>query len=42
VQFGNQDPDVYFYGDMIEKISARSYRLTRGGFTTCVQPTPRW
>ena len=42
VQFGNQDPDVYFYGDMIEKVSQRSYRLTRGGFTTCVQPTPRW
>jgi LPS-assembly protein len=42
VQFGNQDPDVYFYGDTIEKISERSYRLTRGGFTTCVQPTPRW
>jgi LPS-assembly protein len=42
VQFGNQDPDVYFYGDTIEKISQRSYKLTRGGFTTCVQPTPRW
>ena len=41
-QFGNQDPDVYFYGDTIEKVSQRSYRLTRGGFTTCVQPTPRW
>ena len=41
-QFGNQDPDVYFYGDTIEKLSARSYRITRGGFTTCVQPTPRW
>ena len=41
-QFGNQDPDVYFYGDTIERISNRSYRLTRGGFTTCVQPTPRW
>jgi LPS-assembly protein len=41
-QFGNQDPDVYFYGDMVEKISQRSYKLTRGGFTTCVQPTPRW
>ena len=41
-QFGNQDPDVYFYGDTIEKIGARSYRITRGGFTTCVQPTPRW
>ena len=41
-QFGNQDPDVYFYGDTIERLSSRSYRLTRGGFTTCVQPTPRW
>ena len=42
VQFGGQEPDVYFYGNTIEKLSARSYRLTRGGFTTCVQPTPRW
>ena len=41
-QFGNQDPDIYFYGDTIEKLGTRSYRLTRGGFTTCVQPTPRW
>ena len=41
-QFGNQDPDVYFYGDTIEKISGRQYKITRGGFTTCVQPTPRW
>jgi LPS-assembly protein len=40
--FGGQEPDVYFYGDTIEKISTRSYRLTNGGFTTCVQPTPRW
>ena len=37
-----RNPDVYFYGNTIEKLSARSYRLTRGGFTTCVQPTPRW
>ncbi len=42
VQFGGQEPDVYFYGDTIEKLSTRSYRLTRGGFSTCVQPTPRW
>ena len=41
-EFGNQDPDIYFYGETIEKLSPRSYRLTRGGFTTCVQPTPRW
>jgi lipopolysaccharide assembly outer membrane protein LptD (OstA) len=41
-QFGNQEPEVYFYGDSIEKLDQRKYRLTRGGFTTCVQPTPRW
>jgi LPS-assembly protein len=39
---GGQEPDVYFYGDVIEKIGQDKYRITRGGFTTCVQPTPRW
>ncbi len=39
---GGQDPDVYFYGETIEKIGRDRYRITRGGFTTCVQPTPRW
>jgi LPS-assembly protein len=41
-QFGNQEADVYFYGDTIEKLGPRRYKITRGGFTTCVQPTPRW
>jgi LPS-assembly protein len=41
-QFGNQEPDVYFYGDKIERLGPTRYRITRGGFTTCVQPTPRW
>ena len=41
-QFGGQEPNIYFYGDTIERLNARSYRLTRGGFSTCVQPTPRW
>ena len=40
--FGNQDPDVYFWGDLIEKQGPRKYVITRGYFTTCVQPTPRW
>jgi lipopolysaccharide assembly outer membrane protein LptD (OstA) len=40
--FGTLEPDVYFYGEMIEKIGDDRYRITRGGFTTCVQPTPRW
>jgi LPS-assembly protein len=41
-QFGNQEADVYFYGDVIERLGPRKYRITRGAFTTCVQPTPRW
>ena len=40
--FGGQEPDVYFYGETIERIGQRRYKVTRGGFTTCVQPTPRW
>jgi LPS-assembly protein len=40
--FAGQDPDVYFYGETVEKLGLRRYRLTRGAFTTCVQPTPRW
>ena len=40
--FGSQEPDMYFYGETIEKIGPRSYRLSKGGFTSCIQPTPRW
>lgn len=40
--FGTQEPDAFFYGETIEKIGADRYRVTRGGFTTCVQPEPRW
>ena len=40
--FGTLEPDVYFHGAVIEKIGADKYRITKGGFTTCVQPTPRW
>lgn len=40
--FGSLEPDVYFYGQVIEKIGEDKYKITRGGFTTCVQPTPRW
>ena len=37
-----QETDVYFFGDTVEKIGPKKYRITNGGFTTCVQPTPRW
>ncbi len=40
--FGTMEPDVYFYGETIEKIGVDKYKITRGAFTTCVQPTPRW
>jgi LPS-assembly protein len=37
-----QDTNVYFFGETVEKIGPRKYKITDGGFTTCVQPTPRW
>ena len=40
--FGTQEPEVLFYGETIEKIGEKRYRITDGGFTTCVQPKPRW
>lgn len=40
--FGTQEPDLHFYGETIEKLGPRTYRLSKGGFTSCVQPTPRW
>ena len=40
--FGTQEPDMLFYGEMIEKLGPRTYRITKGGFTSCIQPTPRW
>jgi LPS-assembly protein len=40
--FGTLEPDIYFYGQVIEKIDVDKYKITKGAFTTCVQPTPRW
>jgi lipopolysaccharide assembly outer membrane protein LptD (OstA) len=40
--FGALEPDVYFYGELLEKTGEDRYKITKGGFTTCVQPTPRW
>jgi LPS-assembly protein len=40
---GGQQPNtVFFFGDSVEKIGPKKYKITAGGFTTCVQPTPRW
>jgi LPS-assembly protein len=40
--FGGQEPDAYFYGEQLHKLGPKKYKIVRGGFTTCVQPTPRW
>lgn len=40
--FGEGEPTAYFYGATIEKQGPARYRITNGGFTTCLQPTPRW
>lgn len=40
--FGSIEPDVYFYGEIVEKVGEDKYKVTNGRFTTCVQPTPRW
>jgi lipopolysaccharide assembly outer membrane protein LptD (OstA) len=42
VFFGGMEPDMMFEGQTVEKIGPKSYKVTRGRFTTCVQPTPRW
>jgi LPS-assembly protein len=40
--FGDHDPWVHFSGERLEKVGPRKYRITRGQWTTCEQPTPRW
>src|SRR4029077_7067542 len=37
-----QDTVVIFFGEKIEKIGPKKYKITNGGFSTCQQPTPRW
>ncbi|MGC4086061.1 MAG: LptA/OstA family protein [Vicinamibacterales bacterium] len=41
-QMLGQDNDVYYFGETVEKIGQKKYKITNGGFSTCVQPTPRW
>jgi LPS-assembly protein len=41
-QFGAQEPNAFFWGEELHKVGPTKYRIVRGGFTTCVQPTPRW
>jgi LPS-assembly protein len=41
-QFGSQEPNAYFWGEELHKAGPTTYRIVKGGFTACVQPTPRW
>jgi LPS-assembly protein len=41
-QLTGQDTDVYFFGETVEKLGPKKYKIRNGGFTTCVQPSPRW
>jgi hypothetical protein len=40
--FGTMEPDVMFHGAEIAKTGPKTYRIRDGGFTSCVQATPRW
>jgi LPS-assembly protein len=40
--FGGKEPFAEFWGDELAKVGPKKYHITRGGFTTCNQPTPRW
>jgi LPS-assembly protein len=40
--FGSFEPDIIFWGDELSKVGDRKYHLVNGGFTSCVQPSPRW
>ena len=39
---GNQETNVIFFGETIKKVGPKKYEISKGGFTTCLQPTPRW
>ena len=39
---GEQEPYAFFWGDELHKVGPTKYKIVRGGFTACVQPSPRW
>lgn len=39
---GTAAPDLNFVADETEKYDDRKYKATRGAFTSCTQPNPRW
>jgi lipopolysaccharide assembly outer membrane protein LptD (OstA) len=39
---GYVQPGVFFEADAVERVSASTYRVRGGRFTSCFQPSPRW
>ncbi len=40
--YGNAGSDLFFHGDVVEKVDEDTYVVEHGAFTSCAQPTPRW
>ena len=40
--YGTQEPNAFFWGEELHRLGPKKFRIIRGGFTACVQPTPRW
>jgi LPS-assembly protein len=40
--FGRSSPNIFYESETVEKIDRDKYNLTKGSFTSCTQPTPRW
>ena len=40
--FGEMEPEIMFFAEKLERIGQKTYKLTNGMFSTCVQPNPRW
>jgi lipopolysaccharide assembly outer membrane protein LptD (OstA) len=40
--FGRSSPNIFYEADTVEKTDKDKYSMTKGSFTSCTQPTPRW
>ena len=40
--YGNAGSELFFHGDVVEKVDEDTYVVEHGAFTSCAQPTPRW
>lgn len=40
--FGRSSPNLFYEAESVEKTDKDMYNMTKGSFTSCTQPTPRW